>query len=304
MAEVSVGRWLGAGFGLIRRHPGAVAAWAVVYIVVGVLPQLAVLALMAPAISELMRSASSGAAPGMDVVLQTQAHVNQLQPLTWITTVVSEALLFGAAYRAVLFPQERSFFFLRAGMREVWLGLVILVLIVGMIVAMVATLIPVGIVFGVLSFALRGGGPFASGLMGVSAVIVVLGVLAWLGLRFSLAPPMSFAERRFRLFESWTATRDHAWSMFIVALVFVLIAIGVELATMLVGFLVAGGRDGLLSLVDVVRQGQFSLAQAAPFLVAYLLMVGVFAAGFFALVGGAWAQMYRDLNPQPEEAFS
>src|SRR4051812_30848128 len=106
MGEISVGRALGAGFGLIRRHPGAILVWAVAYLVVGVLPRLGLMAMILPAWLKAMPAAAGGA-PGLTAdVLHAQATMLQLQPLSLLLSMLAQTLLLGAAYRAVLFPEE------------------------------------------------------------------------------------------------------------------------------------------------------------------------------------------------------
>ncbi len=300
MREVSVERALGAGFGLIRRHPGAIAAWAIVYIVIGVLPQFAVLSLMGPVWGEMMRNAAARAAPTAEV-LQAQARMAQIQPLTWLFSIVSQTLLFGAAYRAVLFPDERGLFFLRLGRRELWLGISLLVVYVGLVVVMVLVGVPIGIVAGVVAAVTRAGA--AAAVFGFVAVLALFCFAIWVLLRFSLAPVMSFAEARLRLFGSWSTTRGHASQMFLVALVIAVIAIVAELVMGLVGLMLLGGPARLQQLGAMIRQNGFDWGAMAPIAFGFAPVLAALGACMYALMGGAWAQIYRELEPKPEEVF-
>jgi hypothetical protein len=302
MGELSIGRAIGAGFDLIRRHPGAIAAWAIVYVVVGVLPQVGVLSLMGPVWAEMARNAAAGAraAPPGDL-LQAQARMAQIQPLTWLLSIFSQTLLLGAAYRAVLFPEDSGFFFLRAGRRELWLGLALLVVYVGLVVVMIMAGIPVGILAGLLAVVTRGAGVAAVG--GVVAVLALLCVALWVMLRFSLAPVTSFAEGRLRVFGSWSATRGHAGRMFLVALVIAVIAIVGELVMGLIGLMLLGGPARLVQLGDLIRRGALDWSSLLPVALGMGVVLALFGAGLYALMGGAWAQIYRELNPKPEEVF-
>src|SRR6185503_6649340 len=125
MEDVSVGRALGAGFGLIRRHPGAIGVWTLVYIVLALLPTYGVMAMMQPVYAQMAQG------PASPLALQSQMQMLQIQPIGWLLGLVCQALLLGAAYRAVLFPEDKGFFFLRLGWRELWLGLSFLVLVIG-----------------------------------------------------------------------------------------------------------------------------------------------------------------------------
>src|SRR5690349_4728821 len=107
MGEVSVDRALAAGFGLIRRHPGALAVWTVVYLLLGVAPQLGIMAVVAPTWRKAMESGAAGGAVSADL-MQSQLQMAQIQPLGWLLSIVCIAVLLGAAYRAVLLPEENG----------------------------------------------------------------------------------------------------------------------------------------------------------------------------------------------------
>jgi hypothetical protein len=299
MGEVSVSRALGEGFGLIRRYPGALVAWAAVYVVLGVLPQLGILSLMAPAWGEMVRNA--GAPSALPGGLEAQARIAQIQPLTLLTSVASQTLLLAAAYRAVLFPEDRGLFFLRLGRRELWLGLNLLVLYIGLALAMVLAVLPLALIAGVLAALTRGGAIMV--LFAVVLVPVFLCVAIWIALRFSLAPVMTFADGRFRLFESWSATRGHAGQMFLVGLVIAVIAFVVEAALGLIAFMALGGPTGLVQLANAFRRGTIEVTTMIPVAIVYALVLAALGACGYALFGGAWARIYRDLNPRLEEVF-
>jgi hypothetical protein len=300
MGEVSVGGALGAGFSLIRRHPGAIAVWTVVYIVLGLLPQFGFWALMGPAWAQMMASAAGGGSAALNSsILQTQQQASQLQLLTLGLTIVYQTLLLGAAYRAMLLPHDRGFFFLRLTRRELWMGLVLMVLLIGMFVVAFLLMLPLAIIAGILA-AITGGGA-ASAILVLGAVLIAFGVAAWLWLRLSLALPMSFVDSSFRLFESWRATQGQAGRMFLVVLVIFGIALVVEAAIGLVAFFASGGPAVFASFRAAPAQ---AMARVAPVAIGFALVLAPLATAMFAVVGGAWAQIYRDLIPAPEDAFS
>ena len=43
--------------------------------------------------------------------------------------------------------------------------------------------------------------------------LFVYGVVIWVSLRLSMAAPMTFAERKLRIFESWELTKGHTLSL-------------------------------------------------------------------------------------------
>jgi hypothetical protein len=120
--------------------------------------------------------------------------------LVWATTTV-------AAYRAVLRPQDRRFFFLRLGADELRLAIMtvascILVLLFGGAPTYILWVL-VNPIMRALPAAARNIATF-----GALATVVVE---VWLGVRLSLIPVETFAERRFHLSAYWPLTRGRFW---------------------------------------------------------------------------------------------
>jgi len=301
MGEFSADRAITAGFRLIGREPAAFLVWIVAYLVIGVAPQMGAFALILPQWSRLMQevaaSAASNSTMNSAAMMRAQFGMLQLEPLIWITSLVSHTVLFAAVYRAVLFPEDRRFFYLRLGGRELWLGLVLMVLVVMAFLLMLVTMLPTGIAIGLMA-ALSRGAPGVQ-FLAFPLVFAVLAAVVWVLLRLSLAPPQSFAERGFRLYESWDLTRGHAGKMFLVVLAFVVMAWIVEaiLAAVLLGL--AGGFADPASLWTWVQHPRVDLAAIAPWLVAGGLAVGVLSVGFITLFAAGWAEIYRDLTREP-----
>jgi hypothetical protein len=300
MGETSIQRALDEAFGLIRRHPGAVAVWALLYLLLGVLPQYGLMALSGPVFQNL---ASAGASPATTsaTVLQRMQLIGSVQGLTLLFSLVCQTLQLGAAYRAVLFPEEGGFFFLRLGVRELWLGLVMLVLLIGFFVMLFVVALPLAVIGGIVGVA---GGAGAAVAVIPIMMLVALGFVVWVALRLSLAPPMSFAERGFKLFESWRLTRGHAARLLAIAAVFVVMLIVAEAVVGLGGFLLMGGPARLGQLAEAARNPQVMFSLMGPMIVGFSVILTALSAVFYALVGGAWAQIYRDLNPKPEDVFA
>ena len=303
MDGVSVGQAIGAGFRLIARHPAAVLVWMLVYLVIGVLPHLAVMALILPQWLQMMHEVSNAAAAHTPLppaaMMQAQMGMMQLQPVAWLIGVASQAILLGAIYRAALYPQDSRFFYLRLGGRELWLGLVILVLIVMAGLLIFAIALPVGIASAILGVVARD--TPAVVLLIVLLILAAIGLFVWVLLRLSLATPMSFAERSFRLYESWTLTQGHAGRIFLVVLVLAIIGWIGEMILGGVAITALGGAYGLQRLASWFQHPTFNLAVATPWLVGGALMLAVFSTLLLVLFGAAWAEIYRELT-EPAEA--
>lgn len=298
MGDFSIGNAIGAGFRLIGRHPLAVLAWMATYLVIGVLPHLAVMAMILPEwmrMTQEIASSSIGRDPmGTAEMMRAQMGMMQLQPLAWLAGVVSQAILLGAIYRAVLFPDERDFFYLRVSGRELWLGLVLLVIIVMAILLGVAMLVPVGIVTGILAMLARD--TPALGVIAVPIVFAAMAVFFWVLLRLSLATPMSFREHTFRLYESWSLTRGQAGKIFLVALVLVIIVWIGEMVLAAIGFIALGGIVGLQAFAQWVQHPHFDPQAALPWIVGGSAALAIFSTLILVLFGAAWAEIYRELS--------
>src|SRR5262249_24659691 len=135
--------------------------------------------------------------------------------------------------------------------------------------------------------------------------LAIAAVLIWLWLRLSLGMVMTYRERQFRLFESWTATRGHVLRMFLaVLLVWVMLS-----ALYLVLVIIAAVTFG----ATVVAVGQdpraFFSRPPAEWLNALTPLVIVCLIGFViavsagnALTWAAVARMWRQLNPEADAA--
>jgi hypothetical protein len=302
MREVSVGGAIEAGFRLIAREPLAFLAWAAVYGVVGIAPQMFGLATSFNALSAVSASGSTPAA-----LTEAMAPMQQLQPLTIITGGLAAMLLYGAGFRAVLLPDERRYFYLRLGARELWMALTSIVLIVIYVLAFVAMMIPFMIViFG--SAAAGGGAGAAIGLLiGVPLFFVGTGVVLWGLSRLAIALPMSFAQRTFRIPEAWKMTRGHAGRIFLVMLALFALLLLVELMLLALG---AGVMSLFMPLADMGKlftQNPAKLFSAVNPVVWVVIAVAwsLFGTAARTVFAGALAQIYNDLiGPTHADVFS
>ena len=147
-------------------------------------------------------------------------------------------------------------------------------------------------------------------------IVAVLGAICagvWISLRLSLAGPMTFAERQFRLFESWTLTRGHVKELLGLGglllvirqgLPILILAAGLPLRRLLVatsvGF-VDFGRVGSAPFGGQVDAGAL-LAAVTPVVLIAILIVMLAVGALQAVFLAPWAVAYRELsrNAEPE----
>jgi hypothetical protein len=299
MGDFSAGRAIGAGFGLIGRQPLAFLAWTLVFLVVGVGPQVAVFSAILPVMSRLTEAAQAAAQSNTEMspaeMMRLQATALQLQPIGLLGSLASQTLVLGAVYRAMLFPEDRAFLYLRISMREVWLGLVLAVLVVMAFIGFFAAMIPTMIVTGVVAAVGRDSG--IGVLLVLAAVTALFGVMIWLALRLSLATPMSFAEQNFRVFESWAVTAGRAGKMFAVGLALVVIVWVSEMILLAAGFAVVTATVGFETIAGWFEHPHpLAFAAMAPWMIGAFAIGGVLSTFFLVLFGAAWAEIYKGLE--------
>ena len=304
MTTFSFGGAVGAGFGVIARNPLAFLAWCAVYLVVALGPLALMAATLWPQFSALAALAEAEVDPDSPAATQQMmslmGQINALSLLQWATSLASSALIVGAVFRAVLEPQNRRWFFLRLGRQEFWLALCLVV------VAVVAGLLAALSMFPVMitSLVLVAAGPTQTLTPGVglglgAMVLIALGAMLWLFVRFSLGLPMSFAGSYFRLFESWPLTRGHAAKMALVGVVVSLLATLVQLAVF-AGFIFAA--VAILQPTADFYVTTLTFAQVAPILALAAVLMALVSVFGTVLYSAPLAQIYRQLAATTPEA--
>jgi hypothetical protein len=304
MAAISIRRALGAGFSLVRRRPVSVFVWGLLLVLFVQAPLFAVMlngAVDVLASFGTARKLTPAAIVAAQSTLQQRMAIVQafMLPLYYVRAVVT-----AAAFRAVLEPRNSAFAYLRLGRQEAWLFLLTLCLAVGLpYLAMPLILL----VAGAIAAAAWLPSPWNLGLWAVGGITTIL--IVWAITRLGLAAPLTFAERRFRLFESWAVTRGQALRLFILWLVILLIVVVIE--ALIYGAIAAAVvLSGAIHSVDLasvrswllqLQTGQ-GLAEAAPWLGAVAVAEAVVFGAVSAIAAAPFASAFRDLRPSPVSA--
>lgn len=284
------------GFRLAKRSPMTILVWAVFYIVVTAL----VIAVAGGAMSQFMQMAATmepGAEPSdAEMMAFMSAYFSMLGLILPISLVLG-SVSYAAVNRAVVRPSESAFGYLRLGMDEVRVFVVSLVL---------------SIVFG-LGFGLAGGLIF--GVMGamaammsdnaglVALLMVVAGLLfvaliIWVVVRLSLALPITVAERRIAIFDSWKLTKGHFWGllgMAILAWVLCLVVqILLSIVLMPILFAVSGGFENLAAIETM--QPMEILQTMAPMAITILVFAAIVSALQLAIMYAPFASAYMGIT--------
>jgi len=289
------------GFRLTRERPRAVLAWAICYLIlsylIGAVADLTLGTQSQALLADLKRASADPSAFWPAAQKMAPFFLAGL-PLS----VAFQAIFTCAVYRAILRPEESARGYLRLGLDE--LRMMVLNLVLGVIWG--AT------VFTVLLVALLAAA--AAGTANES-ITVLIGDILTVGVfcaavtvltRLSLAGPMTFAERRLRVFASWSLSKGVFWRLFgAYTLSFALGAI-----VLLLMLLVVGAAVNILMQVTGMPITALSAASANPLamgvgLVSQVVTVLILTC-FYVVLKAPPAQAYKGLMgglAAPADAF-
>lgn len=280
------------GFRVVRRHPMALVFWVLFYIVI----MVAAFALVGGSLIGLMSAAetleSSGATSPEDFMPVLASYLAILAVVLPLSLVAS-AMLYAAVSRAVLRPTESSFGYLRLGMDEVRVLVVSLVLFIvfGLVMVVVS-----GIIGAVIGLVVAAEAP-ALWILVALLVCAAIGLCIWLAVRLSLAIPITMAERRIAIFDSFGVTKGRFWPLLGMALLAFVMSIVVGLLGSLVAMpiqLATGGLEGLQGLE--AESLPVILQTAWPAIAAWILINAVMSALQVAVVYAPFSAAYRDIK--------
>lgn len=272
------------GLRLIGRQPLALLAWALVYFLLALVPA-----------AEMVRLRADGHAL---TIIDAASLLSDALP--WAALPAS-AILCAAIYRAVLRPDDRGMAYLRLGGDEARQLLLLLIRIVLYVLLGVAGLFLAAFLFGIgrampaaVGWVLELGGP-----------LLALGLVLFILLRLSMAEPMSFAEQRLRYFESWALTRRRVGSLFVLALVLVVMIVVATFVAWITLFGLVEVIAGMLrwngDQAATVFTHPISPA-ATPYLVGLGLAYSVVSVTIQAIALAPWARAYQALAGRPRAA--
>ena len=207
---VTVGSILGAAFRFMGDNVRAILAWSGIIFLMSLVTMLIMRPFYAAQVAALQGGAATPPNFGMFF-------------LVLLLSLLVFVVLWAAVFRAVLFPRESRFAYLRLGMDELRLLGCVLVLLIAFYLIMTIGGIVLGLIGGLLAAAI-------GGLATVSAVVVVtvLGMVIlglWLGTRFSVAGPLTLLERKVIIGPAWRVTRGHFWPLLGAYVVIVLLLV-------------------------------------------------------------------------------
>lgn len=252
MAKFDVADAALAGFGVLRRKPLAVLAWAVVVYILAVLPAIGLVGALLTLVRDLpaMAQEPDDARQALHQMMGLELSLLMGHPFATVGSLLVRVLLAAAVIRAVVTPKDDRFFYLRFGRGELMLLLVTIVAVILMMAAICVYLL-------VLAALVVAAHSVNNGLAAVAGVVGALGLgvsIIVLLLRFSLIAPASVMEKQFRLFESWRLTKGHAGSLLLVAILNFVVAMLVQ--TVLSALLFGIGGVALMAAGGLPRRAE------------------------------------------------
>ncbi|HRJ63854.1 hypothetical protein [Brevundimonas sp. UBA2416] len=272
----------------------ALIFWALFYAVF----MVAIFAMMGPNLISFVTATEqleqSGATPSMEDFAPLFQMMGLLFAVLLPLSLIASAMIYAAVSRAVLRPGESAFGYLRLGMDEVR---VLVVSIVLFFVFMALMVVASGIIGAVIGMTVAAEMP-ALWLLVVLLILAAIGACIWLAVRLSLAIPITMAERRIAIFDSFGFTRGRFWPLLGMALLAWVMSVVVGLLGSLVAmplqFATGGGMMALEGLED--ESLQVILQSAWPAIAAWILINAVMSALQVAVVYAPFSAAYRDMK--------
>ena len=299
--SIDIGKAAFSGFGLIGRRPLSVLVWGLTYLLLLGLPSLYFLSQIAPAYMQLISTVEASHAAGQSpeeanaAVMQMMPMFQKASALGWLINglgIVIRGVLIAAVLRAVIEPENKGFFYLRIGAQEGWqmllaLAIGVLTFVLFFVVFIVAAILA----------ALMGSLGEAAGVARALVILIAAVFCIIIVLRLSLAPAMTFKDRTFRLFESWTLTRSHTGALFAIVLILIVLVVLFEL-------IVCGGifayifsnKDALKAHFQTHPDPSAIIKSMTPFIIGAVCVGSLLSGAFLAIFIAPFATVYKQLT--------
>lgn len=307
MAQFSASDAAMEGFRIARRKPMAMLAWAGASLVISLVSAALMVTLFGESLNQMMQmDQASESSPDEAIALMGQMGLFYL--VLFPIVILIFAIFTAAVYRAVLKPQDDKFAYLRLGADELRLAVVQVVLFLLMILATFALAMVIGLVAAAIGIAAGGGdaGVGAAVAIGFAVAVLYIGMLvAMLAIwtKFSFAGPMTFVDRKIRIFESWRATKGFFWPLLGSYLLAVVLGIVVSMLGGVIGlaFVAAlGGLDANAGWMAMIEGGQMDFTSLGAFFtpanIANMVVSSLFSALTYAIFLAPPAVAYRDIR--------
>lgn len=221
------------GFKITRSRPPAALVWAGVQLVLAVATRVAAIAIAGPRLNALVGANLMTLLAHPEQLTSEMGVICEVAVVSAVLGVIVNGFLFAAAARSVMQPARGGPGWLAFGMDELRQVAVLALYVIVLFAAYVAGTLVASAAFGLILAPLFG-------TVGVALTVVLSGLVdlafvVWIGVRLSLAPAATFAQRRIVFFDTWRLTRGRFWPLLGGYLVSWLMALLVFLLVMAIG---------------------------------------------------------------------
>lgn len=268
------------GFRVTRHHPMALLAWAAAWLVSLIATALTAMPILGPVageLQEMMQAMASGAAGEASSAIQ--ARLTYAMWATLPISLVTQAIILPALYRAIDVGGRDRFAFFRLGRTELRMLMVLAIL------ALISLLLNQ---LGEMAVTLAQGTSMA--LLGGLASFVLSIVSIFVSVRLVLAAPQTFAQDRIDLKSAWALSKGVFWSLLGMAIIAGVMACIVVLLLFIVS----------MPISAVMTNAQTSPAGMAAAL-GILSLMAIGAALVMTIVSAPFMAAYRELKDLPQE---
>ena len=214
---VTIGSIWGGTVRFVRGNIGAILVWSLIIFAVSLLSML----VMAPFQQARLAATQAGAAVPPNFANFSGAMLIALGAFV---------ILWAAVFRAVLFPADRRFFYLRLGMDELrLLGTVLVVFVGGYLVVVLGGLL-VSMVMVMVGKAIAGDA--GAGVAAILTFLTLFGVVIWAFVRVSPCGPLTIYQRKVVIGPAWRLTKGVFWRL-LAAYLLLFVALALVYGTLL-----------------------------------------------------------------------
>lgn len=216
---ISVGSILSGTFRFIGDNVRAILVWSAIMLLLSLVMMVLMRPMYEAQIAMLQQAEGPPSAPPVGSFF-----------LAMLMGLAVYVVLAAAAFRAVLFPEQGRFAYLRLGMDELRLLGCALIVLIGFYVVMTVVVIVAVVLMMIVSHLL--GGSAVVGALFISLVVLI--PCAWLMTRLALVGPLTILQRKIVIGPAWRLSRGHFWQLFGAYLVIMLVLFVVYAASILV----------------------------------------------------------------------
>jgi hypothetical protein len=287
------------GIRLAREHPKAILLWAALIFVVTLVGAAILIGIAGEAMTELTEMQGQREPDPQEMMRVMGAVVPALLVFLPLTLILY-GVLYAAVNRAVLRPEEARRAPLKLGGAELRQALVLLLLMLVLLFAWVVLTVVVALIAAAVGGerGADGGAGGAAGLVAFVGIGLSLVLMVFLGVRLSLASPLTFGEGRVRVLQSWHLTRGKFWPLFGGYALAVALAVVIYLLALVVFVAVAAVTGGGLDAIGKIFSPDMSSFGAYFTLgtIANTAFSSLLSALTIAITVGAAAEAYRQIT--------